>query len=151
MKLSIFFISQLILLASCATEEDPKRLETGPLQEPTITADPPPNSAATTMGTFTSYAHGLSGKAVVYVDNKNKRTLRLENFNMSSGPDVYIFISKSNNYSAGNTIPITMLKGSYSNSDLSLTLDDGVDLNTHKFVLVYCVQFSSLFGYAEPM
>jgi hypothetical protein len=85
----------------------------------------------------------------VYTEPNNKRTLRLENFTMTPGPDVYVFVSKTNNYSAANTIPITMLKESYNNSNLSLALDDQIDLTTHKFVLVYCVQFSSLFGYAE--
>lgn len=151
MKFSIYILSLLILFNACATEEEPKPLETGPLQDPVETPAPPMNSQARAMGTFTSYAHGLSGKAVIYVDDKNQRTLRLENFNMTPGPDVYVFLSKSNNYSAGGTVPITMLKGGYANSDISLTLNDDVNLTTHKFVLVYCVQFSSLFGFAEPM
>lgn len=146
---SIIFLTLMSLL-SCSTDDEQQPLETGPLQQPAKTDNPPSNSVTTAMGTFTSYAHGLSGDVVIYTDDTNMRKLRLENFNMTSGPDVYVFLSKTNNYSAGNTIPITMLNGSFTNSNLTLTLDNSVDLNTYRFALVYCVQFSSLFGYAEP-
>ncbi|MEJ7644795.1 MAG: DM13 domain-containing protein [Chryseolinea sp.] len=139
----------IFAFVSCNSDEDPKPLETEELQEPIITDEAPANSAPTSMGAFTSYAHGLSGKAVIYADASNAQTLRLELFNLTSGPDVYVFLSKSNNYSAANAIPITMLKGSYANNNLTLTLDNSIDLETHKFVLVYCVEFSSLFGFAE--
>lgn len=150
MRYKMFAFVCLLAMAACSTDDEPQPLEVGPLQEPVQNDKPPGNSEATGMGTFTSYAHSLAGKAVVYTDPNNKRTLRLENFTMTAGPDVYVFLSKTNNYSAANTIAVTMLKGGYTDSNLSLMLDDQVDLTTHKFVLVYCVQFSSLFGYAEP-
>lgn len=150
MRYLLFLVVSLLACGACSPEEDPKPLEVEPLQEPVQSQSPPGNAMAIGMGTFTSYAHSLSGQAVVYTESNNKRTLRLENFTMTPGPDVYVFVSKTNNYSAANTIPITMLKDGYNNSNLSLSLDDKIDLKTHKFVLVYCVQFSSLFGYAEP-
>jgi hypothetical protein len=138
-----------VTLAAC-TSDEPKPLQIGNVQEPSKDAGPPTDTIATMTGTFASFAHNLSGKAVIYIDTGNKRILRLENFTMNQGPDVYVFLSKSNNYSAANTIAAGVLKESYSKSNLTLNLDDTVDLNVHKFVLVYCVQFSSLFGYTEP-
>jgi hypothetical protein len=137
--------------AACSPDEEPKPLVAEDVQEPLKDVDRPSGTIATIMGTFTSFAHGLSGKVVIDTDSSNNRTLRLENFTMNQGPDVYVFLSKSNNYSAANTIPLALLKEGYSNSNLTLSVDETVDLNEHKFVLVYCVQFSSLFGYAEPM
>lgn len=150
MRRVLLLVVSLITFAACSTEDDPAPLDTDPLQTPEINDNPPVNAVAMGMGAFTSYAHNLSGKAVVYSEPNSKRTLRLENFTMTPGPDVYVFVSKSNNYSAANTIAVAMLTGGYDNSNLSLSLDDEIDLTTHKFVLVYCVQFSSLFGYAEP-
>ena len=144
----LFLLS--IVLASCSSEDEPKPLKDDDVQEPSKDVDPPLNATATTMGTFTSFAHGLSGEAVIYLETTNKRTLRLENFTMTTGPDVYVFLSKTNNYSKANTIPIAILKEGYANSNLTINVDDTVDLTAHKFVLVYCVEFSSLFGYAEP-
>jgi hypothetical protein len=139
-----------VALAACTANDEPKPLETTDLQEPPKDVDPPSDTIATSMGTFASFAHSLSGEAVIYTVTGNKRILRLENFTMNQGPDVYVFLSKTNNYSAANTIAVASLKENYSNTNLTVNVDDMVDLNVHKFVLVYCVQYSSLFGYAEP-
>jgi hypothetical protein len=147
--LTLAFLFSIALVA-CTSDDEPKPLETNDVQEPAKDVDPPTDTIATSMGTFASFAHSLSGEAVVYTVTGNKRILRLENFTMNQGPDVYVFLSKTNNYSAANTIAVGKLKEGYSNSNLTLTVDDTVDLNVHKFVLVYCVQYSSLFGYAEP-
>lgn len=144
----LFTSAALVLIVSCSDENDPKPLSED-LAEPEVGAEVPPNSMATTMGTFTSYAHGLSGNAVLYVNDQGARTLRLENFTMSAGPDVYVLFSKANNYSQANTVPLSMLKNGYSNENLNISVPDSIDLTTHKFVLVYCVQFNSLFGFSE--
>jgi hypothetical protein len=145
------FVSLVLVLAtSCTSEDDPQPVN-GDLQDPQVGADVPANSTVQTMGTFTSYAHGLSGKAVLYIDDQGKHTLRLENFTMSSGPDVYVLFSKTNNYSEANTVAIATLKDGYSNENLNINVPSSVDLGTHKFVLVYCLQFHSLFGFSELM
>ena len=100
------------------------------------------------MGVFTGYAHSLSGKAVLLTDG-NSNTIRLEDFNMTAGPDVYVFVSKANNYSQSNVIEVAKLTSGYTNSDINLTFSSVEFTSEHKFVLVYCVQFNSLFGYAE--
>ena len=150
MKYLPFIFFFFVALTSCSSDDEPKPVKNEELPEPSKDDGPPLNTTAITMGTFTSFAHSLSGKAVIYFESNNKRTLRLENFTMTAGPDVYVFLSKTNNYSDANTIPVGVLKEGYDNSDLTLNVDDMIDLTTHKFVLVYCVEFSSLFGYAEP-
>lgn len=100
------------------------------------------------MGVFTGYAHSLSGKAVLLTDG-NSNTIRLEDFNMTAGPDVYVFVSKANNYSQSNVIEVAKLTSGYTDSDINLSFNSAEFTSEHKFVLVYCVQFNSLFGYAE--
>ena len=134
------------MFASC-NDDEPVPFEQV-LKEPEESASPPNNSALLT-GTFTSFAHGLSGAASQYTLNNQQRIIQLEDFTMSAGPDVYVFLSKSNNYSKSNTIGIAKLNKGYSNALLSITLDPAINLETHPFVLVYCVEFSSLFGFAE--
>jgi hypothetical protein len=150
-QFNFLFVSlALVLAASCASEDDPKPVE-GDLQDPQVGADVPANATVQTMGTFTGYAHGLSGKAVLYINDQGERTLRFENFTMSEGPDVYVLFSKTNNYSEANTVAISNLKNGYSNENLNIKVPDSIDLDTHKFVLVYCIQFHSLFGFSELM
>lgn len=146
-----FVIAMLMLSASCSTQEDPAPIVQENLQEPQEEAEAPANVTATTMGTFTNFGHGLSGKAVLYIDAKGERTLRLQDFTMIAGPDVYVLFSKTNNYSTANTIALSKLKEGYEKANLSFNVTNDINLDTHKFILVYCVQYSSLFGYSELM
>jgi hypothetical protein len=100
------------------------------------------------MGVFTGYAHSLSGKAVLLTDG-NSNTIRLEDFNMTAGPDVYVFVSKANNYSQSNVIEVAKLTSGYMDSDINLSFTSTQFTSEYKFVLVYCLQANSLFGYAE--
>ena len=149
MKYAATLILFILVLSSCASSDDPKPIEKESLVDPEEGSGIPPNTIATTRGDFTSFAHGLAGKATIYTDASGARTLRFENFTMTQGPDVYVLFSKTNNYSEANTVAISMLKGAYTNTTLNFQVDDLINLETHKFVLVYCVQFSSLFGYSE--
>ena len=146
---TLFIPFLLVLGSSCSSEDDPNPIKKENLRDPQVGNAAPPNSIATTMGTFSSFAHGLSGKAVLYADAQGGRTLRFENFTMTAGPDVYVLFSKTNNYSAANSMAISMLKEGYSNANLNFEVDNSIDLATYKFVLVYCIQFNSLFGYSE--
>jgi hypothetical protein len=98
-------------------------------------------------GLFTSYQHSLSGNAILYTDINNATVLQLENFNMTAGPDVHVFLSKTASYSAANILDLGVLSTGYTNSTLSYTIT-GYDA-TYKYVLVYCVTYSALFGYTE--
>jgi len=109
----------------------------------------PENKKQTGTGVFTSYAHDLSGKASLFSGGDDNKVIRLENFNMLAGPDVYVFISKSNNYSKSNVIEVAKLTSGYMDSAINLDFKSQRFNDEYKFVLVYCVQYNSLFGYAE--
>jgi hypothetical protein len=109
----------------------------------------PENKEQTSDGIFTGYAHDLSGKAGLFCGDDGSKTIRLEDFNMLAGPDVYVYVSKSNNYSQANVIEVAKLTSGYMNSDINFAFKSTGFTGEYKFVLVYCLQFNSLFGYAE--
>lgn len=137
--LALLFILVLLGTASCKKEEE----------GPTVMHNNPGATAIDTVarGVFTSYQHSLSGSALLYTDVNNATVLQLDNFNMTSGPDVHVFLSKTASYSAANILDLGQLTGGFTNSTLSYTLN-GYDA-TYKYVLVYCVTYSALFGYTE--
>jgi hypothetical protein len=133
-----------IVLFSCKKKEDP-----GPT---TTVMSPPPGVDSDTIGegNFTSYEHSLAGAAVLYKEgNPEVKKLRLYNFNMTAGPDVHVYLSKTTSYSAANVLEITKLTTGYSNSSITFDVTSGNYSADYKYVLVYCVQYSSLFGYTE--
>lgn len=138
-----------LLLASCLAFSCGSEEEVVPDTTNDMVMDMTPDDQdAKGMGVFTSYAHNLSGKAILLSDN-NSNTVRLEDFNMTAGPDVYVFVSRSNNYSQANVIQVAKLTSGYVDSDINLSFNSAEFTREHKFVLVYCVQYNSLFGYAE--
>ena len=109
----------------------------------------PDDKKQTGAGVFTSYAHALSGKASLFCGDDENKAIRLEDFNMLAGPDVYVFVSKSNNYSKANVIEVAKLTSGYMDSNINFDFKSHGLTSEYKFVLVYCVQYNSLFGYAE--
>jgi hypothetical protein len=138
----------LITLLSCS-DSDPAPVEQDGLVEPMEVVDRPTNVVPLLNGEFTGYAHNLSGEALVFVDNQGKRILRFEEFTMTAGPDVYVLFSKTSTYSTGATRALSMLGTGYSQQSIQFEIPANLDLAEYKYVLVYCVQFSSLFGYTE--
>ena len=92
-------------------------------------------------GNFVSSAHVTSGLAEI---NENKTILRFTDFKTSAGPvlDVYLATDET----ASNYVDIGVLKGLDGNYDY--TLPGGIDYNTYKYVIIWCVDFSVNFGYA---
>jgi hypothetical protein len=144
-----FFVLAIFVVGSaCTGHDEPKTMKKANLQDPQI-GDAPSNSTVITTGSFTSFEHGLSGDVTLYLDAQGNRTLTFKNFNMAIGPDVYVLLSKTNNYSEANAVPISTLKKGYSGSSLNFNVAGSIDIRSHNFVLVYCVQYHSLFGYCE--
>ncbi len=131
------------LFFSCSKSDDPTPV-TNNMDNPS-----PTNSETTTMGTFVSYAHNLSGQAILHIDSAGATVLRFENYTMSEGPDVHVYISKTNNFTAANVIEVTKLNTGFANNDVNFDFMSSVYTSEYKFVLVYCVKYSSLFGFTE--
>lgn len=143
MKSKIIFVACLMVVAllSCKKkEEDP-----GPTQQ--INQGISAGSQILKKGTFTGYAHDLSGKSAILKEG-NKHILRLTKYYMTPGPDVDVLLSKTASYSAGNVVKIADLNGGYTNSSINLSIPDGINWSEYPYVMVWCVQYSQNFGVA---
>ena len=146
MNVSVLMILSGMIFFSCSKSGSDPTPDSGAL---TVNDAPPSNSSIIKMGMFIGYAHGLDGTAALYVDGAGAKVLRFENFTMSQGPDVHVYVSKSANFSNANVIEVANLADGYSKSNINFKVTSPSYTSDHKFVLVYCVQYNSLFGNTE--
>lgn len=82
----------------------------------------------------------VKGKAEVYLENEVYK-IRLNNFTVSSGPDLKIYLSKtatpSEFVSLGNLTSATVY-----------TIPDKVKVSDYQYVLIHCQQYNHLFATA---
>lgn len=99
--------------------------------------------AGTYMGSFVSSAHPTSGTIAI---PSNKTTLNFSNFISDNGPDLNIYLVKNLATAATDFIDLGDIKGLNGNYTYNLT--HNIDLETYKYVVVWCVDFNVNFGYA---
>ena len=88
--------------------------------------------------------HKTSGKAIVF-DSDGKKYLRFEDFQATNGPDLKVYLS--NDLDAQDYISLGDLKGNI--GDQNYEINDDIDLDNYNNVLIWCEQFSVLFGNAQ--
>lgn len=83
----------------------------------------------------------VTGNAKIYIDNTTKKVV-LENFTISDGPDLKVYLSKSATpdqfINLGNLTPATVYP-----------IPEQVDLTQYGYVLIHCQQFNHLYAIAE--
>jgi hypothetical protein len=124
-------ICSFLFLTSCTKDEG----------QVVVQPDTTPVSATSMLkfsGTFESRAHNGSGKANIYQDG-TVNTLKLENFTVDGGPDLKVYLSKSENPKEGiiNFGGITST-GTYTVPSTAVVAD-------YKYVLIYCQAAGVLF------
>ncbi len=92
-------------------------------------------------GSFSSNAHATSGNVKLYTQNGTK-TLVFENFKTDNGPDLRVYLSKTTNNADFKTLGA--LKSTSGN--FNYTVDAAINTDTYKYVLIWCEDFSVLFG-----
>jgi hypothetical protein len=105
------------------------------------------NTAGATLkyqANFVSNVHSTSGSVNVYEEN-NVRTLVFKNFKTDSGPALRVYLAKGTNISSfvslGNLISLE--------GDFFYTLDGSIKIAEFPYVLIWCEQYSVLFGNAK--
>ncbi len=88
--------------------------------------------------------HQVDGNALI-ISGEKTDYLRFENFKSTNGPDLKVYLSKD--LEATDFVDLGELKGNI--GDQNYELSTGINLNEYKYVLIWCKQFSVLFGYAE--
>jgi hypothetical protein len=95
------------------------------------------------QGDFMSNAHTTSGNVKVY-EKDGKRTLVFDSFKTDAGPDLRIYLSEDKAVSKFIEVSNKVNVGNY-----FVELPAEADPKSKKFVLIWCKQFSVLFGNAE--
>ena len=89
--------------------------------------------------------HDVTGVAKILKDESGLKYLRLENFKSTNGPDLHVYLATDEK--ASDYIILGKLKANIGNQNYEIP--DGVDLVKYNKVLIWCKQFSVLFGSAE--
>jgi Electron transfer DM13 len=140
MRMLIFSIIVIVIAASCNEEEN---------NTPTLPVDDdfdPMETGAMLIkeGTLMGVGHSVSGNVKVY-DSGGQLTVVLDPFSSQNGPDLKVYLSKDEKaieYMNLGALKSTTGKQSYAVSGMP-------NLDQYKFVMVWCQEFSVLFGIAE--
>ena len=90
--------------------------------------------------------HNAEGLAkVIPLDGSGHTILRLENFKSTNGPNVHLYLSADK--AASNFIDLGRLKANNGNQNYDIPV--GTDLAKYNMALIWCKDFSVLFGSAQ--
>lgn len=134
----IRFLSALLLiffLMSCSSDSDD--MEDRLLGPETEMAE-----AEVEKGEFVSVAHPTSGTVSI---SEDRMILMLNNFKTDTGPKLNVYLSSDIN--ANWFVDLGELKGI--EGDFDYDIPEDTDLETYKYVVIWCVDFSVSFGHAE--
>jgi hypothetical protein len=112
-----------------------------------MTKDEPAMAEKEISGTFVGVGDGIhdaSGVAKIIATGESS-ALRLEDFRSTNGPDLYVYLSTDKQ--ASDFVELGRLKGNIGNQNYEIP--EGIDLSKYDTVLIWCKQFSVLFGSAE--
>ncbi len=119
---------------------------------PNTVADEPMESQPTVelSGTFkdADSFHRGSGKATVYILPDGKRVLRFEDFSVTNGPALSVYLVRSADGSVDSGfLDLGKLKGNKGNQNYEIPT--GTDLSTYGSVVIWCVPFGVTFATAS--
>lgn len=140
MRKFIFSIITIIAIASCSDVED---------NTPMVPVDDDfdPMEMGVTLikeGTLMGVGHTVSGDVKVY-NSAGQLVVVFDPFSSQNGPDLKVYLSKDDKaieYMNLGALKSTTGKQSYDVSGMP-------DLDQYKYVMVWCQEFSVLFGIAE--
>jgi Electron transfer DM13 len=89
--------------------------------------------------------HNAEGLAKVIPLEGRRTILRLENFKSTNGPNVHLYLAADK--AASNFIDLGRLKAN--NGNRNYNIPAGTDLNKYNMALIWCKDFSVLFGSAQ--
>jgi hypothetical protein len=94
------------------------------------------------LGTFTSTSGiNAKGKVSIFLEN-NQYKLQLVDFSISSGPDLKVYLSKTNT-------PSDFVNLGNLNPTMVYSVPQNIEIKDYKFVLIHCQQYNHLFAIAE--
>ena len=100
------------------------------------------------MGSFVGIndgIHNAEGMAKLVKLADGKQLLRLEDFKATNGPDLYVYLATDG--TAQDYVSLGELKANIGNQNYEIP--EGTDLAKYNTALIWCKQYSVLFGSAE--
>jgi len=138
----LMFALALISLISCSETED-----STPMTPVDDDFDPTAmNVTLIKVGSLTGIGHTVMGEVKLYNDD-GEIVVVLDPFSSQNGPDLKVYLSKDEN--AADYINLGPLKSVTGKQ--SYRVDGMPDLNQYEHVIIWCQEFSVLFGRAELM
>lgn len=145
---SFLILPVLCLLFSCEvegelTKSNVESVIVTPPNTPPNTSNPVPETAVLQYSGIFSPTSGISvsGGVEIYSEN-NEYRLRLSGFDISSGPDLKIYLSKS----ASPNDFVTL--GNLTSARI-YSVPQGVSVASYTHVLIHCQQYNHLFAIAQ--
>ena len=117
------------------------------------TAEEPAGPLALASGTFASRnRYTTTGSATVFELPDGSRTLRLEDFETTNGPDLYVYLTVADAADSdadldADVVDLGDLRGNIGNQNYDIPAD--VDLERYDTVVIWCLRFTSSFGVAD--
>ncbi|MBL7841151.1 MAG: DM13 domain-containing protein [Cyclobacteriaceae bacterium] len=137
MNLKSLLILFVFLALSC---EDETLTSTKAINEMTD-----PDAVLQYSGAFTSGPYGtVTGTAQIFKRIDDTFDLKLEMFNTSNGPDLYVYLSKE--AMPINFISLGKLKSTNGSQVYAIT--GSPDFNEYKYISIHCKAYNHLFGFA---
>jgi len=103
-----------------------------------------PTGTVISSGNFVSNSHTTSGTAKIISDAAGKKFLVIENLKTDNGPDMRIWLSPGTSGSPYQEVgPLKAVSGNF-----SYELNTTINHVTNNKVLIWCEDFSVLFGHA---
>ena len=94
--------------------------------------------------------HQGSGKALIYQTGENAYLLRLENFQVTNGPQLHVIMGVDENPynldTLGDYLDLGALKGNI--GDQNYVIPAGTNLEAYGSIVIYCVPFRAIFAIA---
>ena len=128
--------------APSASEAAVGSASVAPPTEPAWTPDP----ARTGRFSGTDEFHFGRGKAILREVEPGRWVVRLEDFAVRNGPDLYVVLSPDKDGYTDDSIEVGRLKATDGN--FNMRVPDGADVSEVRSVLIWCKQFSHLFAVA---
>jgi hypothetical protein len=128
-------------------------LEDEGMAEEAAEADEPTGLRPLSSGGFESRnRYTVTGEATVYELEDGSRTLRLEPFESTNGPDLYVYLTAADHADdddalAADFVDLGELRGNIGSQNYQIP--DDVDLDSYDTVVVWCERFTVSFGAAD--
>lgn len=114
-------------------------------QQSNVTTAPTVTRTGSFIGAGDGF-HNAEGLAkVILLDDSGHTILRLENFKSTNGPNVHLYLATDK--AASNFIDLGRLKANNGNQNYNIPV--GTDLAKYNMALIWCKDFSVLFGSAQ--